>query len=61
MKAEPYWSSYQFYTGDEEEDMQTRREVAKLILASKYVIHWVMGLVKLTEKCCFGLYICGNL
>lgn len=47
VKAEPYWRTYQFYTGSEDEDMETRKEVARLILAAKYDFNSLGGLVGL--------------
>lgn len=35
VKAEPYWRQYQFFSGDYQEDSETREQVSKIILAAK--------------------------
>ncbi len=37
IKTEPYWQSYQFYTGNNTEDMETRSMVMEIIQAAKLV------------------------
>ena len=35
VKAEPYWEAYQFFTGNEAEDLETRNLVSRVIAAAK--------------------------
>ncbi len=41
IKTEPYWQSYQFYTGNKTEDVETRNMVMEIIQAAKLVIKLV--------------------